>query len=254
MIMDHPENKPTTPLLFNDVYFHGGREAVSPAPDTTSTWNSFPRLPVELRLHIWLLFLRQHRMIEVDLSPVAGDCPRYTNRNHLGRIVSGHLYTLHLRGRGAYAASLSPLLRVNREARGAAHSFYHVHLPFPAQQDTLGAQQILYLSPEYDIVCVRPRRPEITSDPRTRRNRRHYPRFSTILVDFLHDARAYDYKDQGHVSIHSSLASSSLYSKSASCHHWSPESGLTYNLYIESPTSHWTERLANTCSRCLQHK
>ncbi|KAL2173261.1 uncharacterized protein P884DRAFT_265207 [Thermothelomyces heterothallicus CBS 202.75] len=161
-----------------------------PAP---SIWAPFPRLPAELRLRIWLLSLQQHRMIEVDLYPATAtgdnDTPQYADRNHLGRIVSGRnrTYTSRLRGRGSYAASLTPLLRVSREARAAALSFYHIHLP-------LGTGQVLYLSPEYDVVYVRPRwprpirrLPEI--DPK--------PEFGVILVDFLHDARAYDYKDQG---------------------------------------------------------
>ena len=46
-------------------------------------------------------------------------------------------------------------------------------------------------SPEYNVVSVRPRHPKSIPLPR--------PQFANLLVDFLHDARAYDYKDQGYV-------------------------------------------------------
>ncbi|KAL2146622.1 hypothetical protein VTI28DRAFT_3121 [Corynascus sepedonium] len=178
-----------TPLLFNDVYFSRWEEPMSPSPPI---WAPFPRLPAELRLRIWLLLLQQHRMIEVDLHPTTGNngTPQYADRNHLGRIVSGRSrsYTSRLRGRGSYAASLTPLLCVSREARAAALSFYHIHLP-------LGGGQVLYLNPEYDVVYVRPRAPKPINrlPPETDPD----PEFGAILVDFLHDARAYDYKDQG---------------------------------------------------------
>ncbi|KAK3293708.1 uncharacterized protein B0H64DRAFT_327382 [Chaetomium fimeti] len=179
-----------TPLLFNDVYFSRWEEPTAPSP---SIWAPFPRLPAELRLRIWLLSLQQHRMIEVDLHPTTGDddAPQYADSNHLGRIISGRSrsYTSRLRGRGSYAASLTSLtlLRVSCEARAAALSFYHIHLP-------LGTGQVLYLSSEYDVIYVRPRRPKpINRPPETDPD----PEFGTILVDFLHDARAYDYKDQG---------------------------------------------------------
>jgi hypothetical protein len=185
-----------TPLLFNDVYFSRWEE---PIPPSLSIWAPFPRLPAELRLHIWQLSLQQHRMIEVDIYPTAGDhadTPQYADRNHLGRIVScrSPSYTSRLRGHGsyaAYAASLTPLLRVSREARAAALSFYHIHLP-------LGIGQILYLSSEYDVVYVRPRPPKPIKRPPEADPK---PEFGVILVDFLHDARAYDYKDRGYSSL-----------------------------------------------------
>ncbi|KAH6618340.1 hypothetical protein B0J18DRAFT_276327 [Chaetomium sp. MPI-SDFR-AT-0129] len=179
-----------TPLLFNDVYFNNW---VKPLPPSPPVWAPFTRLPSELRLHIWHLALQQHRMIELDLCLKAttgkNDVPnyaddrggaRYAERNHLGRIVSSRnpSYTCSLRGRRSYAPTLSVLLRVSREARTAALSFYHIHLP-------LSTGQVLYLSSEYDVVYIR--RPIV------------YDRnpLNTMLVDFLHDARAYDYKDHG---------------------------------------------------------
>ncbi len=133
-------------------------------------------------------------MIEIDLGPTGDydddDARRYTDRNHLGRIISGGRYAFRLRGgRRSYAASLTSLLHVNHEARGAARSFYHVQLP-------LGAGQVLYLSPEYDVVYVRPWEPKSTPPGID------LP-LAAVLVDFLHDARAFDYKDRGHVFLFS---------------------------------------------------
>ncbi|KAK3940184.1 hypothetical protein QBC46DRAFT_459121 [Diplogelasinospora grovesii] len=187
-----------TARLFNDVYFSRA------APPACDTWAPCPRLPVELRLQIWLLLLRRHRMIEVVVCADAddegdttypGDAPDgsqpwyYTDRNHLGRIVSGRGYTLALdmAGRG-YAASLNPLLWVNSEARQAALKFYRVHLPFPRQD----GEQVLYLNPEHDVLYVRP-----AFGSRSAGDYRPRPRTATVLADFLHDVRAYDPKDQG---------------------------------------------------------
>lgn len=177
-----------TPRLFNDLYFDRESESISiPSP---STWTPFSRLPTELRVQIWQCALQQHRMIEIDVYPTAHDdnnTPPYTNRNHLGRIISGGNYTPRLRGLGSYGPTLTPLFWVSREARTAALSFYHIHLP-------LGTGQVLYLSSEYDIVQVRPRRPKPAHWRPESEPRAHY---GFILVDFLHDARAYDYKDHG---------------------------------------------------------
>lgn len=70
----------------------------------------------------------------------------------------------------------------------AVLSFYHIHLPFPGRQCK---EQILYLNTEYDVVCIRPRQRKIRDHS--------YEGFASLLVDFLHDAKAYDYKDQGYI-------------------------------------------------------
>ena len=191
------ENSPTAPnhMLFNDVY-SSRVEAASPAAGG-GVWAPFPRLPAELRLHVWLLHLQRHRMIELDICGAAdepGDPgPRYyTDRNHLGRIISGGPYALAFRGRGPFtqraAVPVSSLFRVNREAREVALGFYHIRLPFPRLQ--LDAQ-VLYLNPAYDVVSVRTRSPKHPTSW-------DHPEFASLLVDFLHDARAYDEKDQGY--------------------------------------------------------
>lgn len=148
-----------TPKLFNDVRISRWEP---PGPCGDTTWPPFSRLPIELRLHLWLSYLRRHRMIEVDICDTSypDDASQsryyYTNRNHLGKIVSGRGYTLSIRGRRCHATplSLSPLLWVNNEARRAALSFYHVHLPFPGPRPY--GEQVLYLNPEYGVVYVRP--------------------------------------------------------------------------------------------------
>ena len=72
-----------------------------------------------------------------------------------------------------YAAPLSPLLSVNREARRAALSFSSVHLPFPG----LHSERVLYLNPLYDLFSIG-------------------LGIATLLADFLHDVKAYDTRKQ----------------------------------------------------------
>ncbi len=201
LIMDHTAARATgakkrahqlpAPVLFNDVYFK------SKAPREGTTWFCFPNLPAELRQHIWLLHLQQYRLVEVEIwvGPEAwppGPDHRYTERNHLGRVVSGPTYMFAVPGgRDSYLGSLSPLLRVNREARDVALAFYHIRLPFP------GREQVLYLNSALDVVQIQPDKESSYSfDPFGMDT---WERFSAPLVDFFHDARAYDVKDQGWV-------------------------------------------------------
>jgi len=174
--------------LYNDLHF--GRTTRLPLGHV---WAPFPRLPTELRLCIWRLFLCRHRMIEVGIWPNAdqngthdpdnlpdpGEAePRpYTARNLLGNLVSGPSYALVLR-RQRFATTLNPLLWVSSEARQAALGCYRVHLPCPG----LRGERLLYLNPEYDVVYVCPERSG-----------------APLLVDFLCDVRAYDPKDRGYV-------------------------------------------------------
>ena len=162
--------------LFNDVFF------APPASDGPRDipWLPFPRLPPELRLHVWWLFLHKHRMIEVHLrggrrSPYNSP---YTNRNHLNKVVSGRDYTLAIRGQG-YAASLNPLLWVNSEARQVALRYYRVHLRCPGPNDS---ERLLYFNPEHDVLDL---------------GGSYHPH---LLPDFLNDVRAHDPRDKGYVS------------------------------------------------------
>ena len=183
---------PAPPGLFNDVHFQRWEP---PAPRHVAPWAPFVRLPPELRRYLWLVCLRRHRMIELDICVAAsedaaahpGDDSRYySSRNALGNIVSGRDYVVSWTGnRQGPAGAYSPLLWVSREARQAALSFYRVHLPFFGLQ----RNRVLYLNPAYDVVSVQLRREE------------HGAAFHpyVVLADFLHDVKAYDRKGQGYV-------------------------------------------------------
>ncbi|KAK3290944.1 uncharacterized protein B0H64DRAFT_451522 [Chaetomium fimeti] len=158
--------------LFNDVYW----SSVVPRATDDTRWFPFRRLPPELRLHIWWLFLQKHRMIELNIfgdrdSPYNN---AYADRNHLNKVVSGRAYRVEIHGRG-YAVSLSPLLWVNSESRQATLGYYRVHLPFPGP----GGDRVLYLNPEHDVLDL---------------GGSCHPH---ILPDFVYDVRAYDPQDRG---------------------------------------------------------
>lgn len=182
-----PPTPSTPPRLFNDVHF---RLWDPPAP-FDGVWAPFPRLPAELRLHVWLACLQRNRMIELDIGPAADENPTsypgdgsqyYTTRNALGNIVSGRRYVLSWSS-PCRRHDDSPLLWVNREARRATLGFYSIRLPFFVSQK----KPVLYLNPGYDIVSIRPRDkgPPTALEP------------LTLLADFLHDVKAYDHKGQG---------------------------------------------------------
>ncbi|KAK3293765.1 uncharacterized protein B0H64DRAFT_405422 [Chaetomium fimeti] len=180
------------PRIFNDVHFQHWEPPV--LGDTT--WGLFPRLPPELRLHVWLVYLRRYRMIELNICRAADEDATtypgngfhsryYTNRNAYGNIVSGRDYMLSWNGRRrGHPGSYSPLLWVNQESRRATLVFYRVKLPFFG----LLREQVLYLNPEYDVVSIHPRWDQVGSadfDP------------LTLLADLLHDVKAYDRMGQG---------------------------------------------------------
>ena len=221
------------PKLYNDVYFERQKSFV-----IHDSWPPFLRLPAELRLQIWLAALRRHRMIELGLGVVApnggdegdddggngdydngdnddGDndddpggnhdednttdsnasrsprSPYYTQHNRLGNLISGGNYMLILDNFKHIASLRSPLFQVNSEARQLALEFYRVHLPFP-QKDS---DHILYLNPDYDVLYIWPtfgeNHPMLT--PRSVRP-------VAVLIDFLHDVRAYDPDGKGFVN------------------------------------------------------
>ncbi|KAK3898865.1 hypothetical protein C8A05DRAFT_37539 [Staphylotrichum tortipilum] len=177
-----PPKEPTK--LYNDVHF------TNPVL-FHKTWYPFQRLPPELRGHIWTAFLRDRRMIELDLymlnpEDATDDGPdaeqTYVQQNHLGNVISGRGYCLEFCG--GFGTTISPLLWVNRESRAATRRFYRVHLPLKHKTGL----RVLYLSPEYDLVVTH-LRPGL---------------FTSLLPDFLHDIRAYDTRDRGlaHLAVH----------------------------------------------------
>lgn len=222
MATSEPPPKRGPVRLYNDVYFRTS----DPEPcGTLEPWAPFPRLPPELRLHVWFLALRKYRLIEVHISATSSQdsSKLYTDRNHLGRVVSGRHYNLQMRG-GSHVRTLSPLLWVNREAREATLAFYRVHLPLPRvkhyaapmlympppsmqrhEQHALptpnqshehrfvippppprrnrSGNRVLYLSPEFDVLSVNPGRDSNVG--------------ITLLPDLLHDIKSYDPRGQG---------------------------------------------------------
>lgn len=174
--------KNTKVRLYNDVYF----QEAHPYPH--DSWTPFVRLPVELRLRIWQLFLQRHRMIDLVIQPTdvghglsaTTQSRDYTDRNGLDKIISGSAYELVMLARD-HAAPLSPLFYVNSEARRAALDFYHIHFHPPGQN----VGQVLYLNAEYDVLYVE-------FDTARGKN-------GSILIDFVHDLRAYDLQDKGWV-------------------------------------------------------
>lgn len=207
--------------IYNDVHFRPRNQVIC------DSWALFPQLLPELRLHIWQVFLQQHRMIELGIRADGDEngpqSHYYTDRNHLGNIVSGRNYSLTISGRG-YTASLSPLLRVSSEARQAALDFYRVQLPFPLRD----GERVLYLNPEYDVLYVRP---EFRSPNMPPTDVQPKPRAASVLVDFLHDARAYDPKDKGFVLFQSCSLTLTLSFGPTSFLFDHPQASLSFPLY-----------------------
>ena len=137
----------------------------------------FPRFPPEIRSAIWRCALQRYRLISIgvvhegDNGPppwARGDPWPYTARNRMGNTISGMKYHLNV----VKDYRLSPLLRVSRESRQVVLRFYRVHIP--CDWNAHGEQRLLYLSPEFDFLQLHP-----VGVPE-------------ILVDFVHDVRAYD--------------------------------------------------------------
>ena len=81
---------------------------------------------------------------------------------------------------------------MNSEARDVALAFYHIRLPFP------GREQVLYINSALDVIHMRPQLGVGDGNGW---------RFLQPLLDFLHDARAYDVKGQGWVFLRTTIQS-----------------------------------------------
>ncbi|UPK95945.1 hypothetical protein LCI18_006880 [Fusarium solani-melongenae] len=107
------------------------------APQSSTDLKEFPlfaKLPTELRFKIWKHSLEHPRILKVHL------------RQNYRPVVEGY-------------QTLSKLLRVNKDARGAALSFYRVHIPCwltkgASRSDDLVSGTI-YFNPEYDFLHVK---------------------------------------------------------------------------------------------------
>ena len=143
------------------------------AKEAAAEFPHFSRLPVEIRSAIWKCSLQRHRLIGITVVDETEDDddykpPPYTARNSLGNIISGQRYRLSI----TTTHCLTPLFWVNGLARQAALEFYRVHISYDF--NAYGERLCLYLNPELDILHLRPEgAPE-------------------ILVDFVHDVKAYD--------------------------------------------------------------
>ncbi|KAH7234429.1 hypothetical protein B0J15DRAFT_431837 [Fusarium solani] len=116
----------------------------------------FSKLPTELRFKIWKHSLEHPRILKVHLRyPSAFDSklaydgqtrPASHQSQNYRPVVEGY-------------QTLSKLLRVNKDSRGAALSFYRVHLPCwltkgASRSDDL-VPATIYFNPEYDFLHVK---------------------------------------------------------------------------------------------------
>ncbi|PKS08155.1 hypothetical protein jhhlp_005431 [Lomentospora prolificans] len=153
------------------------------------SFTSFPRLPADLRIAIWHASLERHRLLEVEIAPPPEDKRTqsgsgrrpYQTKNALGKPVSGRDYEIIVHGLQIH----SKLLRVTREARRAALSFYRVHLPcsfqrYPDEYERK-VEAMLYFNPELDFLDLKGQ----VSD----------------VVAFSHDVHANDPRNVGLVNV-----------------------------------------------------
>ncbi|KAF3769808.1 hypothetical protein M406DRAFT_246835 [Cryphonectria parasitica EP155] len=129
--------------FLNDEHFHPSTNKISPGPCLEARFARFPDLPIELRLKIWELALPRQRLLTLDIvaaDPASGPVRQestpatYQALNALGNVVSGANYSLRMRSTG----SVTPLLRVNRDANMAVCRFYRVCMPINGRGLGLG--------------------------------------------------------------------------------------------------------------------
>lgn len=143
----------------------------------------FPYLPRELRLQIWEAAVPRERLIHISLKAhggrryeLAAAEPRYLERNHLRKPISGERYRAVAEGRQLN----SKLLKVNRESREVARKFYRVQIPIYLTGPTITEKTTLLFNPEHDFLHIEAEAP-----------------VKETLLDFLWDLKAYDPKDVG---------------------------------------------------------
>jgi hypothetical protein len=141
------------------------------------TFPQFALLPPELRDAIWELSLCRERFIRIVLTP-----PKASRKSKAdddddddGNPSEGTAkLRVIVRGRQVH----TKFLRVNRESRRAALSFYRVRVPCRYKHDKRSKRGMLYVNPELDTLWITPG----TVD----QNDVH------LLGMFLHDFRAHD--------------------------------------------------------------
>ncbi|KFA76428.1 hypothetical protein S40288_11232 [Stachybotrys chartarum IBT 40288] len=143
------------------------------------TFDLFPRLPPEIQQPIWKFAVRRKRLLHITLTErISRDGTsrkserHYTAINKLGRVISGRAYLVWL----PELFRINPLFTTCVGSRRAALRHYRACLPFNSQ---VARPPYLRFNPKYDFFVI-----ENSSEP-------------GVLVDFLHDAKAYDPKNIG---------------------------------------------------------
>ncbi|KAL9023846.1 MAG: hypothetical protein Q9196_006934, partial [Gyalolechia fulgens] len=155
--------------------------------DEGSTFSLFSLLPKELRLLVWRRALQCHRIITIELKGLRGWTgigPLYDDNDQSAITTSigrGERYRIISDG----CQVLSKLLRVSKESRQEALTFYRVHLPCRFRSPVMGENAMtsgtLYVNPEYDFLRISPEMP-----------------VKDTLVDFLyHFKTTYDVRGVG---------------------------------------------------------
>ncbi|KAJ4328954.1 hypothetical protein N0V84_000525 [Fusarium piperis] len=116
----------------------------------------FSKLPIELRFKIWKHSLEHPRILKVHLwYPSAFDRTLASNGQTRPASHQSQNYRPIVQG----YQMLSKLLRVSRDARAAALSFYRVHIPCWLTKRTSRSDCLVsgttYFNPEYDFFHVR---------------------------------------------------------------------------------------------------
>lgn len=133
--------------------------------DFVDTFRYFPRLTIELRLRIWQLAIKQHRLLEIEVEATSKD-----NLNGQKYNATVKAFQLH-----------SKLLFVNRESREVALKFYRVHILCYLQRVENGItrtrRSFLYFNPEWDFVHL---------------NLSHGLESGNAVASFFHDLKVTD--------------------------------------------------------------
>ena len=168
------------PVLFNDC-IHSQTEDLHEFP-------IFSQLPLDISAAIWRCVLQCYRLIVIEvtednsnnnnnqaddpqnlpLSKSTHQEPLSSRKNSLGNTISERNYHLRI----TTCHRLHPLFQVCHESRQAALQFYRVHIP--SDFSTHGNQRCIYLNPEFDFLHIK------------QQDAPH------LLVDFVHDLKAYD--------------------------------------------------------------
>jgi hypothetical protein len=157
-----------------------------------ASFHLFPKLPLELREHIWVLSLPEQRLLKVTVAAAeltydsayqsqdnrsndTNPAP-YQSKNDLENIVSGADYCLRL----GSTNTNSPLLYVNHEANAVVHRIYRVRIPITQRVPNSNAPRLGFC-PERDTILITVERDEDRA----------------YFADFVHDALAYDLEKKG---------------------------------------------------------